>query len=426
MSDSAKSTVLSAGQKLKWRDLSSSDSLIARVVIDHPDVDLSVFGLNADRKLEDDRYFVFYNQPQSPKAEIVRDGTGGKSEFKINLASLPANVNRLMFTATSDAQPLAAMKSGHVALEVGGQGVARFTLSTTGLNAEKALMLLELYLHSGEWRVAAINQGFNGGLQSLLEYFGGEAVAEAAPAPAATPTVSLVKERQRVLLEKAEQNNPALVNLIKQAAVSLEKRGLGEARFRVKLVLDISGSMTNEFKSGAVHELVRRALALAVRLDDDGQVETYLFGIKAHRAGTVSLDNIEGFVKNLKFSFEIGTQYSPIMQMVRDDCKAEQSTDPALILFVTDGATSNPNASVKQIKDAAHEPLFWKFMGIEAGYVNFEFLEKLDDLPGRVVDNADFFKVKSPIRVPDAELFELLVNELDGWSKAARGAGILR
>jgi hypothetical protein len=78
------------------------------------------------------------------------------------------------------------------------------------------------------------------------------------------------------------------------------------------------------------------------------------------------------------------------------------------------------------MKDAAHEPLFWKFMGIEAGYVNFEFLEKLDDMPGRVVDNADFFKVKSPIRVPDAELFELLVNELDGWSKAARGAGILR
>jgi stress response protein SCP2 len=422
------STVLSAGQKLKWRDLSSSDTLIARVVIDHPDVDLSVFGLNADRKLEDDRYFVFYNQPQSPNAEIVRDGSAGKTEFKINLASLPANVSRLMFTATSDAQPLAAMKSGFVGLEVSGQEVARFTLSTTGLNAEKALMLLELYLHSGEWRVAAVNQGFNGGLQSLLEYFGGEAVADAAPTPvpAVSPIVSLVKERQRVLLQKAEQSNPALVNLIKQAAVSLEKRGLGEARFRVKLVLDISASMTNEFQTGAVHELVRRALALAVRLDDDGQVETYLFGIKAHRAGTVSLENIEGFVKNLKFSFEGGTQYSPIMQMVRDDCKTEQSTDPALILFITDGATSNPNASVKQMKDAAHEPLFWKFMGIEAGYVNFEFLEKLDDMPGRVVDNADFFKVKSPIRVPDAELFELLVNELDGWSKAARGAGILR
>jgi stress response protein SCP2 len=208
------SSVLSAGQKLKWRDLSSSDSLIARVVIDHPDVDLSVFGLNADRKLEDDRYFVFYNQPQSPNAEIVRDGNAGKIEFKINLANMPANVSRLMFTATSDVQPLAAMKSGHVALEVAGQEVARFTLSTIGLNAEKALMLLELYVHSGEWRVAAVNQGFNGGLQSLLEYFGGQAIADSTPAPTptATPAVSLVKERQRVLLEKAEQSNPASRN----------------------------------------------------------------------------------------------------------------------------------------------------------------------------------------------------------------------
>ena len=112
------------------------------------------------------------------------------------------------------------------------------------------------------------------------------------------------------------------------------------------------------------------------------------------------------------------------MKMLREDSRKEKSRDPVLILFITDGATSNRNAAEREIRDASREPLFWKFMGIEAGRVDFEFLEKLDDLPGRVVDNADFFKVQSPIRLSDAELFELLVNELDSWDTDSKRAGL--
>jgi len=192
----------------------------------------------------------------------------------------------------------------------------------------------------------------------------------------------------------------------------------------VKLVLDISASMTQEFRSGAVDDLVRRALALAARLDDDGQVDVYLFGIQAHRIGSVSLETVEGFVPGLRFQFEGGTHYSPILKLVRDESRRESSRDPVLVLFITDGATSNRAAAEREIRDASSEAIFWKFMGIEAGRVDFEFLEKLDDLPGRVVDNADFFKVRSPIRLPDAELFELLVNELDTWDRESRRAGL--
>ncbi len=320
------------------------------------------------------------------------------------------------------------MQGGSVTLAAGGTPLARMPLGAAGLAGEKALMLLELYRHSGDWRVQAVGQGFGGGLKALLEYFGGEASDDASappaapPAPAAAP-VSLVKERQAVLLRKAE-STPGMVNLIKQAAVSLEKRGLSEARYRVKLVLDISASMTQEFRSGAVDDLVRRALALAARLDDDGQVDVYLFGIQAHRIGSVSLETVEGFVPGLRFQFEGGTHYSPILKLVRDESRRESSRDPVLVLFITDGATSNRAAAEREIRDASSEAIFWKFMGIEAGRVDFEFLEKLDDLPGRVVDNADFFKVRSPIRLPDAELFELLVNELDTWDRESRRAGL--
>ena len=410
---------LAPGQKLKLSDLTPQRQLNVTVDVQHPDADLSVFGLDADRQLKDDRYFVFFNQPSSPGGELTVSGSGTSRTFMVKLDALPAGIERLMFAATSDSQPLSAMRGGAVTLAAGGGDVARMPLSAAGLAGEKALMLLELYRHSGEWRVAAVNQGFNGGLKALLEYFGGEASPDA---PAAT-AVSLVKERQAVLLKKAE-STPGMVNLIKQAAVSLEKRGLAEARYRVKLVLDISASMTGEFRSGAVNELVRRALALATRLDDDGQVDVYLFGLQAQRRGKVSLDNVNDFVPGLKFGFEGGTNYVPVMKMVRDDSRAEQSADPVLVLFITDGATSNRPAAEREMLDASSEPIFWKFMGIEAGRVNFEFLEKLDDMPGRAVDNADFFKVRSPINLPDAELFELLVNELDSWDRDSRKAGL--
>lgn len=409
---------LAPGQKLKLADLTPQRQLTVTVDVQHPDADLSVFGLDADRQLKDDRYFVFFNQPSSPGGELSVSGSGTSRTFAVRLDALPAGIERLMFTATSDSQPLSAIRGGAVTLNAGGSDVARMPLSAAGLAGEKALMLLELYRHSGEWRVAAVNQGFNGGLKALLEYFGGEATPDTPAAP-----VSLVKERQAVLLKKAE-NTPGMVSLIKQAAVSLEKRGLAEARYRVKLVLDISASMTGEFRSGAVNELVRRALALATRLDDDGQVDVYLFGLQAQRRGKVSLDNVGNFVPGLKFGFEGGTNYVPVMKMVRDDSRAEQSTDPVLVLFITDGATSNRKAAEREMLDASSEPIFWKFMGIEAGRVDFEFLERLDDMPGRVVDNADFFKVKSPIDLPDAELFELLVNELDSWDRDSRKAGL--
>lgn len=413
---------LAPGQKLKLADLTPQRQLTVQVQVQHPDADLSVFGLDADRQLKDDRYFVFFNQPSSPANEISIGGEGNTRRFSVDLVALPAAIERLMFVATSDSQPLSAMKGGAVTLSAGGSEVIRMPLSASGLSGEKALMLLELYRHSGDWRLSAVNQGFNGGLKALLEYFGGEATPDAPTTPAA-PAVSLVKEQQAVLLKKAE-STPGMVNLIKQAAVSLEKRGLSEARYRVKLVLDISASMTGEFRSGAVNELVRRALALATRLDDDGQVDVYLFGIQAQRRGKVSLDNVADFVPGLKFGFEGGTHYSPILKMVRQDSREEQSKDPVLVLFITDGATTNRKAAEREILEASSEPIFWKFMGIEAGRVDFEFLEKLDDMPGRVVDNADFFKVKSPINLPDAELFELLVNELDSWDRDSRKAGL--
>ena len=424
------------GQKSQLAALTPATrlSLSARVTGPAAEYDLILFGLDDAGRLSDDRYMVFYNQPRSPEGALsVQDGNGGEKVFTLDLAALPAGVRRLSLAVTTAQGDLSSMQAADVTLSAGGAPLLTYRVTGRELGQEKALMLLDVYFKD-VWRVGAVGQGFAGGLDALVRHFGGE-VAEANPAPSPTAPapaapapapVSLAKERQRVLLEKAERTQPQLVNLIKTASVSLEKRGLGEARYRVNLVLDISASMYDEYRSGAVQALAERALALATRLDDDGEVEVYLFGIKAHRSGPLSLDNVGGFVDRLQVKLEGGTHYSPVMTLMREDARTARAALPTLVLFITDGGTSNRDAVVRQMTEASREPVFWKFMGIDQGGVDFDFLTKLDDLRGRAVDNADFFCLPSPIRVPDAQLFELLVNELDTWQAAARRQGILR
>jgi len=56
---------------------------------------------------------------------------------------------------------------------------------------------------------------------------------------------------------------------------------------------------------------------------------------------------------------------------------------------------------------------------------DFAFLENLDNLPGRFIDNANFFAVTDPANVPDAQLFDLMMTEYPGWLQLARRAGML-
>ncbi len=410
---------LQVGQRLPLSELSLGDSFAINVDCDLPETDITAFGLK-DGILSDDRYMIFFNQPKSPEGAIEQLSS---DRFKFNLAALPASITEIYLTVTHDTKPISEASRLEVTFENNSFNVKPHLVN------EKAVMLIRLYRHSGTWRLATVAQGFDGGLAALVQHFGGKVAEEASAsalvfAPVVSP-VNLKKERQRVLLEKAEKTQPQLVNLIKTASVSLEKRGLGNTTYRVNLVLDISGSMHEEYNSGAIQALAERALALATRLDDDGLVEVYLFGIKAHRKGSLSLDNIARFIDTLDFKLEAGTHYSPVMTIVREDARATGFKIPTLVLFITDGGSSNRDAVVRQMIEASSEPIFWKFMGIEQGRVNFDFLEKLDDLSSRKVDNADFFKVPAPIHIPDAELFELLVNELDIWQIDATTQSII-
>ncbi|PRH78361.1 stress protein, partial [Streptomyces solincola] len=181
------------GHKARISDLTSGTDLYVGVQIAAPGLafDISVFGLDADERLSDDRYFVFFNQPKSPEESIQLLGAqaGDTESFRVTLDRIPAGIHKLSFTATIDgAGQMSQIGPGCLRIVAGGHEVARYAFDGSEFSTERALMLGDFYLKD-VWRFAAVGQGFDGGLDALLRNFGGEVAEEepAAPPSAAPP-----------------------------------------------------------------------------------------------------------------------------------------------------------------------------------------------------------------------------------------------
>ncbi|WP_033320006.1 TerD family protein [Streptomyces yerevanensis] len=178
------------GHKAKISDLTAGTDLYVGVQITGPGLtfDISCFGLDADERLSDDRYFVFFNQPKTPEESIQLLGAqaGDTESFRVTLDKIPPQIQRLSFTATLDgAGQLSQIAPGYLRIVAGGEEVARYPFSGAEFSTERAVMLGDFYLKD-VWRFAAVGQGFDGGLDALLKNFGGE-VAEEEPAAAPQP-----------------------------------------------------------------------------------------------------------------------------------------------------------------------------------------------------------------------------------------------
>ncbi|MER7912120.1 VWA domain-containing protein [Streptomyces sp. NPDC096068] len=234
-------------------------------------------------------------------------------------------------------------------------------------------------------------------------------------------------------LRKVEEAAPALVSLYKSAGESLRRHGIDGQRAAVYLVVDYSGSMKPYYRSGAVQALADRVLGLSGHLDDDGRVPVVFFSTDIDAETEIRLDDHEGRIDRIVAGLgHMGkTNYHLAMDAVVDHYLDSGSTDPALVVFQTDGGPTSKLAAERYVCKAARLPLFWQFIGFgDPDSRQFDFLRRLDelDVPGRrPVDNAGFFHAgKDPDRVPDGELYDRLVSEFPVWLAAARARGIVR
>ncbi len=136
--------------------------------------DFCCFGVDKAGKLSDDRYMVFYNQTTSPQNEIIYSYSGHVARFTINLSNLLSTIQKLVFTVSIDGGGIMGDITSHNVTVRQGYGESLdLNLSGSDFQREKAIISIEIYRRD-TWRIAAVANGFNGGLGDLLRNYGGE------------------------------------------------------------------------------------------------------------------------------------------------------------------------------------------------------------------------------------------------------------
>lgn len=149
------------------------------------DLDASAIALNASGKAISDQFFVFFNNLTSPDGVIQHtgdnltgEGDGDDEVIKVNLAAVPAETDRIVFTvsiyeAEARRQSFGQVRNAYIRVvnQLTGQELARYDL-TEDASTETAMVFGELYRNGAEWKFRAIGQGYASGLRGIALDFG--------------------------------------------------------------------------------------------------------------------------------------------------------------------------------------------------------------------------------------------------------------
>jgi stress response protein SCP2 len=185
--------LLVKGQRVRLSELTASKSLEVNLTLKLTGpgpLRHVVVGLNAAQKISDPRFLVAATRPGAPAGAIrlVGPGLGESADYLVNLDALPASVPRLLF-ASLIAGPgsFNQLAYGHLRLSHEGRELARLVVSGHDFTIERSLILGQLYLHNGEWRLSFDGQGFVERGDGLFERLGAPSALEWALAPLPAP-----------------------------------------------------------------------------------------------------------------------------------------------------------------------------------------------------------------------------------------------
>ena len=149
------------------------------------DLDSSAFMLTGARTVRGDDDFVFYNQKKSKCGSVEHlgdnrtgEGEGDDEQILVNLATVPQDVEHIVFTVTIHKADERRQNFGQVdnafiriVDNSNNEEIARFDL-TDDACIDQSMIFGELYRRNGEWKFKAIGQGVAGGLAQVAQSFG--------------------------------------------------------------------------------------------------------------------------------------------------------------------------------------------------------------------------------------------------------------
>ncbi|MEU1283776.1 TerD family protein [Kitasatospora sp. NPDC005856] len=155
-------------------------------------LDVSGLLLTDAGKVRSDDDFVFFNAPNGPGVSHRPATAGTPDAITVDTRAVPAGITKIVVTASpadqvstfAGTEPTATVRDADT-----GEVLVTFTPPRLGL--ETALIVVEVYLRGGAWKVRAVGQGYADGLAGIATDFGvtvEESPAPAAQAPAAPAT----------------------------------------------------------------------------------------------------------------------------------------------------------------------------------------------------------------------------------------------
>lgn len=205
------------------------------------------------------------------------------------------------------------------------------------------------------------------------------------------------------------------INDLKNAGVDLTKHIA-----QVQVVMDISGSMEENFNCGNVQRALTRILPAALRFDDNGSLEVFVFNKKCTKIKTpMTKFNYKNYVKteilNNGFMPSGGTYYAPIFKETLPFAQKieKKLKTPVFCIVITDGDNDDKDLTNTAIIKSSHYNIFYQFIGI--GNRKFEYLLELDNLSGRAIDNTGFLEVDDINKMENDELYSELLKQYIVW-----------
>ncbi|WP_433578289.1 AIM24 family protein [Nocardia brasiliensis] len=150
-------------------------------------VDVSALLLGADGRVRSDADFVFFNQPVGPGV-TYRHGSGRGDMVDVQTSALPADVDRVVVTASLDGSGPPTFAGAGTLLSTIGSDSGALTFPLDGLTTETAVVCVEIYRRGAAWKVRAVGQGYDNGLAGIATAFGVNIDDEPAPPPSPPAT----------------------------------------------------------------------------------------------------------------------------------------------------------------------------------------------------------------------------------------------
>jgi len=150
------------------------------------DLDATVLCLDANDKLASKKDIVYFGNLKHPSGSIIHqgdnltgEGEGDDEVILVDLSKIPAAISKLVFVVTiyqavKRKQDFGQVENAFVRLvnQSGNKELARYNLSGNDYTQMTAMTLAEVYRHQGDWKMAAVGNGFQvEGLQDIVRQY---------------------------------------------------------------------------------------------------------------------------------------------------------------------------------------------------------------------------------------------------------------